>query len=304
MATEGQLVPKVWKSEHFNDHPLVGQIMSGAGDVASERSLTKALVNARYVLVGETHTNADHHQIQAHVITALVSLERRPHIVFEMVPRRLSSKFDTLGAQSAPKEWDLALQWTSRGWPAIEMYQPIFDVALQNDLPMLAGNIDRALSRDIARQGMSALSEDQQRSFLLKRSLSKGSQTELLSDLASSHCGLMPKEALPRMADVQRSRDGSMAAAMLRVPQEAQTILIAGSGHVRKDRGVPFYLMAADPKSISVSVGLVEVEDNLKNYSDYLLVNQQGANLYDYVIFTPKADLSDHCLELKKRFKK
>ena len=304
MATEGQLVPKAWKSEHFINHPLVGQIMSGAGVVVGEDNLAAALINARYVLVGETHTNPDHHHIQARVITALVTQERRPHIVLEMVSRSMSPKFDKLRAHGTPGEWDNALQWTSRGWPDIELYRPIFDVALQNSLPLLAGNIDRTLSKDIARRGMSALSDNQRRTFMLARSLSKGSQAELVSDMASSHCGMMPKEILPRMADVQRARDGSMAATMLRVPNEATTVLIAGSGHVRKDRGVPFYLTAADTKSISVSVGLIEVEDSLENYSDYLLVNQQGTKLYDYVIFTPKADLTDHCLELKKRFKK
>jgi uncharacterized iron-regulated protein len=64
-------------------------------------------------------------------------------------------------------------------------------------------------------------------------------------------------------------------------------ILIAGNGHIRKDRGVPWYLARRDPGARVVTIGLLEVRDE---------VLRPPADLpYDYVWFTPRVDDDDPC---------
>jgi uncharacterized iron-regulated protein len=65
-------------------------------------------------------------------------------------------------------------------------------------------------------------------------------------------------------------------------------VLIAGNGHVRKDRGVPWYLARLRPGARSVSIGLLEVTDDM-------LEPAKSPLPYDYVWFTPRVDDSEPC---------
>jgi uncharacterized iron-regulated protein len=78
-----------------------------------------------------------------------------------------------------------------------------------------------------------------------------------------------------------------MADRLATVAGRAGGVLIAGNGHVRKDRGVPWYLAQLRPAARIVSIGLIEVEDDLDDAGDDLP--------YDYVWFTPRVDDADPC---------
>ena len=58
-------------------------------------------------------------------------------------------------------------------------------------------------------------------------------------------------------------------------------MLIAGNGHVRKDRGVPWYLARMRPDARIVSVGLIEVAAGRRRPAELP---------FDYVWFTPRAE--------------
>ncbi len=80
-----------------------------------------------------------------------------------------------------------------------------------------------------------------------------------------------------------------MAAKMSSSPR---SVLIAGNGHVRRDRGVPFYLKS--PKNV-VSVGHLEVEKSLTDPRAYAVSMGASALPFDYVVFTPRATDEDPC---------
>ncbi|MGH6914009.1 MAG: ChaN family lipoprotein, partial [Geminicoccales bacterium] len=90
------------------------------------------------------------------------------------------------------------------------------------------------------------------------------------------------------MMRVQRARDAMMADRLAATSGKAGGVLIAGNGHVRKDRGVPWYLARLRPDARSVSIGLLEVQDDVLEPPPDLP--------YDYVWFTPRIDDSgDPC---------
>ena len=74
---------------------------------------------------------------------------------------------------------------------------------------------------------------------------------------------------------------------------------MAGSGHVRTDRGAPFYLSQLGVKD-SVSVAFIEVSAKASDVSDY--TNRWGSDVlpFDYVWFTPYAKRPDPCEAMKK----
>jgi uncharacterized iron-regulated protein len=71
-----------WQSQHFQDHPLAGTIWNSAFEAVTIKELEQAVLNARFILLGEIHNNPDHHRLQAQLIDALVKAGRWPAIVF------------------------------------------------------------------------------------------------------------------------------------------------------------------------------------------------------------------------------
>ena len=84
------------------------------------------------------------------------------------------------------------------------------------------------------------------------------------------------------MMRVQRARDAMMADRLAATSGRGGGVLIAGNGHVRKDRGVPWYLARLRPGARSVSIGLLEVRDGV--------LEPPSGLPYDYVWFTPRVD--------------
>ena len=314
------ILPEKWQSQHFANNPLVGQIFKGDGEKTTAASLALAARLYRYVLLGEQHDNPDHHRIQANLIAAVVADKRRPSVVLEMVPRSYADKIARYNLRTDPqlKAFAKSLDWEKRGWYSWEIYKPIALAAAKSLLAMVAGNLDNDVTRAISKQGFDALTPDQRKSFGLNGSFGDPNEQSLLNELKGSHCGMMPETALPSMLNVQRAKDGSMADAMVRSGLEVGSILIAGNGHVRKDRGVPNALRTLlpglterkvtetltirIPNANSLSIGLIEVAKNQTTFADYGLANEAGKPLYDFVLFTPKFDITDHCAALRKKF--
>jgi len=93
------------------------------------------------------------------------------------------------------------------------------------------------------------------------------------------------------MVDVQRARDAQMAEALVRAATRDGAVLIAGAGHARVDRAVPWVLTALAPTATVVSVALVEVR---KDVVDPAGLGRDAA-AYDAVWFTPRVDDRDPC---------
>jgi hypothetical protein len=80
------------------------------------------------------------------------------------------------------------------------------------------------------------------------------------------------------MVRVERARDAMMADRLATVGGRAGGVLIAGTGQVRTDRGVPWYLARMRPEARILSVGLLEVPLDMQSVPTGLP--------FDYVWFT------------------
>ena len=74
---------------------------------------------------------------------------------------------------------------------------------------------------------------------------------------------------------------------------DAQGVVIAGNGHVRKDYGMPNHI-----DQPHTSIGLVEVVGELKEVLDY------APERYDFVWFSPRLDDIDACEKYKEALRK
>ncbi len=308
-------------------HPLVGTIIKGTEPLAAStgndcavapmeqlrRALSAHLEVGGIVLLGEMHDNGAQHALRAELLRAVVSdlaeskKQRPPALVFEHL------RTDQAAALEAPREPTPAgardllerLDWRKSGWPAAELFQPIFEVAVTRALPILPGHPTRAEVREVARRGLEALPADAVSRLGLDLALPGAQQSALLDELEASHCGLMPRTAFTNMALAQRYRDAHMAAALVEAAKtRGSAILFAGNGHVRTDRGVPRDLVRMASERKVLSVMLMEVREGVTDTAAYIERDPEGKPAADFTVLTPRAERPDPCETMRARFKK
>lgn len=288
--------------DRLTGHALNRTVWTGQGKPSSWQQLAGEAAGHRYVLLGENHDNADHHRVQARLIEAMVAAGRKPSIVLEMIPASEQPALDAYRAKpdSDAEGFGDAIGWEQRGWPAWETYQPIAEAAMSGNLPFLGGGLERSKIMQLARSTVDDIEPAEKKRLGLDQDFPEPLLGDLLEELEVSHCNLMPRDALSPMVIVQRARDGSMARAMLDAGSDG-AVLIAGKGHVRNDRGVPYVLTRlAEATQPLLSVGLVGVEPGMTVFSDYLEGRDRFP--YDYVVFTERAEPVDYCAQLREQF--
>lgn len=150
--------------------PRKGSIEISAGQIvdtrtqkqASAEDIAKAAEGCRFVYLGESHTNADHHKLQAAVIEALARRGRDVIVGFEMFtrPRQQDLNAWTLGWQSEA-EFIQQSGWKTEWGFDFNLYKPIFDATKRLHLPMVALNVPRDWVKTVGRQGLKGLNQQQ-----------------------------------------------------------------------------------------------------------------------------------------------
>lgn len=295
-----------------------GSVARGPGELVG--FIDRLLACEEIVIFGEVHDNAIHHDLRARFIRTDWNFpgkwnpncpglkSRKTGIVFEQIRADQAQALATFQAmkKSVPASGDLAelkrlLDWDKSGW-AKDGYDPLLEAVIAANLPIYAGDPARDTIKKVAKEGAAALPADELKRLALDKPLPDASQDDLLDQLEKSHCGVMPKSAFGNLSFAQRYRDATQADAVLKAAQEnGSAILFAGNGHVRKDRGVPYYLKQRAPDKKVVSVMLVEVEDGKTDPASYVERGPDGQPTADYIVFTPAAKRPDPCEEMRKR---
>ena len=256
------------------------------------------------VLLGEVHDNPLHHAARSKLLMGTHA------IAFEQIRADQQPALDAFA--SLPPDTrttsDLLrlLDWEKSPWSKTANYTPLFDAAVASKLAIFAADPPRDLIRTVAKAGPSALPQEKRTRLGLDTPLSDAQTAASLAEIEASHCGVIPKSAHPNMAFAQRYRDAHMAEVLLKATAtNGSAILIAGNGHVRSDRGVPWYLRQRAPDKNVISVLFIEVEDGKNDPTSYVERDERGRPTADYIVFTPKASREkDPCDEMKAKAQK
>lgn len=299
--------PIDWQVSHNEDQALVGRIWSPqAQSWVTPAQLRAAVGDARFVIIGETHDNADHHRVQAQLLQAVVDAGRRPMVGFEMLDMDQQPALDTFLQGHPTDAFALgpAVGWDATGWPAWSTYAPIAKIALAHQLPIFAANLPAKTVRAIVMKGYEVLEAGRLAELGLDQPLPMEQSESMREELYKSHCQLLPKADLTGMIHGQRTRNAIMAWRMVNTAGSDGAVLITGAGHGRIDYGVPFNLRENATGATVVSVALIEVDPAKRKPSDYAESFNVAQLPFDYVLFTPAAERDDPCVALRKRFGK
>jgi len=298
---------RAWKSKGHLEHTLTGRVYAAKkGLFLTPIELADKLAVNDYILLGETHDNLDHHILQAWLINRIAHYDRRPAIVWEMIDLNQS-----LALANHLKNFKLpaaklgdALDWGKSGWPAWSTYLPIARRAYQFRLAMSAGSARKEDVKEIGQKGLASVEESERERLGLDFRLGWDLTRALRQELKASHCDMLPDEALENMQDVQRYRDAILADQLLAAGSRKGAVLIAGSGHVRHDRAVPWYLRNRNPDASIVTLMLIEVTEETAFAEDFVPKDPFGKPTVDYVWFTPRHERTDPCEAFKKQLDK
>jgi len=299
-----------WATKLDRDHPLVGRIWSvRGGRFVEEREMLAGMRG--YVLLGEKHDNPDHHALQARVLRAMVDAGRRPVVAFEMFdvddqPAIAASRRDHPRDAASLAQ---AVKWEKSGWPPWADYAPIAQIALDVDVPIIATGLPRskmaALMKKPAPAGASdAGASDARADAAAEPPIDEGTpltpelEASLREELRESHCGHLPEARIGGMIRFQRARDAAMASALVAGANAAGAddgVLVAGTGHTRRDRGAGRDLLARDPKRQVHSIAFAEVEAGKTTPLAYAPRWNTVALPFDFLWFTPRATDEDPC---------
>lgn len=223
------------------------------------------------VLLGEVHDNTEGHRLRTEAIRRAVREGWRPAVAMEQFDRPQQARLDK--AMQACADASCVIQKTApdaSGWEWA-YYEPVINLALEHGLRVLAANLSRADAAEIMKQGLGAVfPAATRRELRLDGDLPPDLLKAQSHDVQQAHCGMLPARMVDGMAQAQVVRDAVMASVLRQALRDgqAQVVLLAGNGHVRKSRGVPRWLRQEDV----LAVGFTESPANPDDYDREVVV--------------------------------
>lgn len=284
----------------LTDHPLAGKIWDiQSHSFIDEAALTEQVNKADVLLLGETHDNPVHHQIQQKLLQARIESGARPALMMEQLDSENQPVLDKILAGSNRDE-------VLRGVNALvkfsnaEAYQPLLVTAVDNRLPVIAANVPNARLQRVVWNGYSAYDAVELKRLAVEDVWNDSRQNYLVKHMGGAHCGRLRDELRAGLTRSQRLRDALMVDSAVS-SIERGVVGIVGSSHARRDIGLPLYFAARVPSAHLLSIGFIEVSPGTVDPAAYEADSATGEAPFDVIWFTPRVERSDPCADYGKK---
>lgn len=229
----------------------------------SYTAVLEGLAAKDIVLLGEIHTNAEHHRWQLHTLAGLLARRSEVAIGFEMFPRSVQPALDEWPrGELSEKAFLESARWREVWGTDPALYLPLFHFARLHRLPMVALNVERGLVSRVGAEGWQAVPAEAKEGLSRPAPASEAYRTSLAGvyggklKYAAAHGGnaggekpalseILALPAFQRFVEAQLTWDRAMAeaiAARRSASPEALVVGILGGGHIEHGHGVPHQL--------------------------------------------------------------
>jgi len=117
--------------------------------------------SSELILIGESHDNKSHHDIQLAVIRSLWAKKLPLTIGLEMMQSDSQPQLDAwIEGKMSEESFQMAF---AQNWSDWQMYREIFVFARDNHIPMIALNVPKELVKKVAHQGWDSLTPEERR---------------------------------------------------------------------------------------------------------------------------------------------
>jgi len=249
-------------------------------DVANKKELKlsealQSLQGKTIVLVGEQHDQKGHHAAQLEIIKALHRSGTPVAVGLEMFRTNSQDALDQWVKERLSKKEFQKIYYDNWGFPWA-LYSMIFEFARVVKLPLVALNVPRAVTQQVARGGFQSLSEEQRANLPFVECRVEPEYMDFIKRAYGAHGhGQMN---FTNFCEAQLVWDKAMALHSIEYVKknpDRTLVLLAGIGHAWK-KGIPERIK--ERTSLTYAVLLPEIPDHLDKDSvtfedaDYLML--------------------------------
>lgn len=261
------------------DAPPTGSFLAMSGHPLDDQDIVGFAREKDFILIGESHTNPCDHAVQTRIIEALAAEDTAFAIGLEMLPVTAQHVLDRFNARQITAEnLGREVEWEKLWGYPYSLYKPIFVLAENHNLPVVALNIPRAVLTRFRDHGKSALTAEEQAllpsriidaSPAQKKALKKqvglhqtmrefrpDSQPEKGAERESRVAPPSKGEIAEKFYLVQSLWDSMMAEQALRWRDRLglPMIILAGAGHVEFGWGIEYRIRTLAPAARCLAV--------------------------------------------------
>ncbi len=206
-------------------------------------SITAQLAKHRVVFVGEQHDQYSDHLNQLAIIKSLYKhWGKDTRIGLEMIQQPYQSYLDDyIAGHISEREMLQGVEWYERWRYDFRLYRPIFTYAKANNIPLLALNIPKELTKKITKVGIKGLNKTERQQLPKIIDRSDADYIKRVTNIFSKHSRTSSK-GIEKFLDAQLAWDEGMAfsaSKYLNKHPATRMIILAGGGHVINRSGIP-----------------------------------------------------------------
>lgn len=281
----------------LTDHVLVGKLWDmNSRSYISEAQLLARLATTDLLLLGETHDNPTHHEYQQQLLQARIASGARPTLMMEQLNAEDQVALDQALADSDREQALLKVKALVK-FSNAQDYHSLLANAVDNNLPIIAANVSNQQLRPAIWRGYASYDAHELQRLMIEPVWSDSRQHYLVNQMGGVHCGKLNAEMREGLTRSQRLRDAMMADSALASLADG-VVAIVGSGHARRDIGLPLYFAARAPEAKILSIGFMEVSEDEFDPQAYVTDSATGVAPFDVIWFTSHLDRVDPCANI------
>lgn len=240
--------------------------------------LLERISNRRVIFVGEQHDRYEDHLDQLAIIEGLQARGHLLVIGMESFQQPFQSALDAFIAGNIDDaELLRRTEYFERWRYDYRLYRPLLHFARQQRIPMIALNLDAALTHKVGISGIGGLNEAERATIPTEIDRNDVAYRQRIEAVFNQHPNTQ-KADFEHFLDVQLLWDEGMAAraaqALIDYPNHT-LVVFAGNGHLEYRQGIPNRLLRRQPISSAVLLNSAAYTPNA-TLADFLLYPQSA----------------------------
>ena len=246
--------------------------VTDSGSAATLDDMVTKLAGSRVIYIGERHDQFAHHINQLQIIKKLHETGQKLAVGMEMFRMSYQQTIDAYISGRMDERTFLKESGYFKNWGYdYNLYKPIIDYLKEKRIPIVALNIDRDITRKVAREGIYGLTDERKKQLPSALDFSDDQYRRDLNRVFPFHTEESELREFNYFFQAQIIWDEGMAETAHRFMSENpdhRLVILAGNGHVRYKYGIPERLLRRNQKAFTV---IVQDETFKEGKADYII---------------------------------
>jgi uncharacterized iron-regulated protein len=250
-------------------------------DQGDAEDVFRDMVGARVVFLAESHDHPAHHELQLRAVKWLDTGGDKLAVGLEMFPREIQPVLDRWNAGEL-SEWDFleGVNWYRMWGFPYALFRPLFLYCRDHEVALVGLNAPAEVNRKVGRGGLASITPEERARLARDIDLTDARHRRNFEEIMPHHPGMK----IDFFYEAFCAWDDTMAesAADWLKSHGGRMLVIAGSGHIRRGRGIPDRLK----KRFPVETRIVLPWDVGTEEENYDVLLEPGA---DWIWWTEEA---------------